>query len=189
MFKARLYLTGIASIAVGALLIWDHYHGGVPSHHISANKDLPAISNWWGALLLPLLTLFLLYRIQKRAFDKYEGAEARRLLPGVLYGFAGALLFGILIAACFTFGYPDITDYLILALLPLAIFFPIYRAECLLGFVVGMTYTFGAVLPTGFGALVCLVGLVLYLYIRPGIVYASSRFALLLSLSKHNPRL
>ena len=36
-------------------------------------------------------------------------------------------------------------------LLLLALFFPIYRSECFLGFVIGMSYTSGVILPTGFG--------------------------------------
>jgi hypothetical protein len=184
-FKIRLYLTGAVTIAVWALLAWNYYHGGVPSHHIGANEDLPAISNAWGALLLPLLTWFLLYRIQKRAFGNKGGyTEPLKILQRALYGFAGALLFGILISVCFTFGYADITGNLVLGLLPLAIFFPLYRAECLLGFVIGMTFTFGAVLPTGFGTMLVLVSLVLYLIIRPTILYVLSKVGLIGSFSQ-----
>ncbi len=43
--KLRLYATGFITIAIWTLLAWDHYHGGVPAHHILAKKDLPAISN------------------------------------------------------------------------------------------------------------------------------------------------
>ena len=188
-FKIRLYLTGTVTIAVWALLAWNYYHGGVPSHHIGANEDLPAISNGWGALLLPMLSWYLLYRIQKRVYGNKPGnAEVPTVLRHALYGFAGALLFGSLISACFTSGYADITGNLVLGLLPLALFFPLYRAECLLGFVIGMTFTFGAVLPTGFGTLLVLVSLVLYLIIRPAIVYILSKVGLLALLSKQRPQ-
>jgi len=187
-FKIRLYLTGAVTVAVWALLAWNYYHGGVPSHHIAANKDLPAISNGWGALLLPLLTWFLLYRVQKRAFaNKHGNTEDPRIFRRTLYGFAGALLFGVLISVCFTFGYADITGNLVLSLLPLALFIPLYRAECLLGFVVGMTVTFGAVLPTGFGTFLVLVSLVLYLVIRPVILYFLSKVGLT-ALHKQRPQ-
>lgn len=185
-FKTRLYLTGIVAVAIWALLIWNHYHGGVPSHYIGASQDMPAISNWWGALLLPLLTWFLLYRIQKRISDYKESEfEARKPFQNILYRFAGGLLFGILISICFTMGYSDLTGNLVLGLFALALFIPIYRAECLLGFVIGMTYTFGAVLPTGFGVFVILVGLLVYLFIRPGIAFILSRLGLTLSSGKH----
>ncbi|WP_204281996.1 hypothetical protein [Pontibacter burrus] len=185
-YKLRLCFTAIVSIAIWALLIWQHNHGGVPSHHIAADASFPAISNWWGAALLPLLTWYLLYRVQKRLFR--NKTETRISFKNIIYRFAGALLFGSLIAICFTLGYEDKTGYLVLGMLPFAIFIPIYRAECLLGFVLGMTFTFGAALPTGFGILVSLMGIILYWLIRPGIYYALSKITILLALSKQKPQ-
>jgi hypothetical protein len=174
----KRYFIAITAMAIWSLLAWSHYHGGVPSHHILANKELPSISNGWGAVLLPLLTWFLLYRIQKRAFHKQERhAPASKILLNGLYGWTGALLFGMLLSAFFTFGYADVCGYMIVGLIFLACFFPIYRAECLLGFVMGMTFTFGAVLPTGVGIILGLMGLVLYLSIRAVIHYTRSKFA------------
>jgi fatty-acid desaturase len=167
-FKVRLYFTGIVTFAIWTLLAWNYYHGGVPSHHILDNKDLPAISNWWGGLLLPFLTWFLLYRIQKRIDRHNNGSsETSNYQKHLLYRFAGALLFGVLLAVFFTFGYSDIPGYMVLGLFPVALFFPIYRAECLLGFVIGMTFTFGAVLPTVVVSILALVCAILYLYVRP----------------------
>jgi hypothetical protein len=184
----RLYFAATITLAIWSLLIWYHYNGGVPSHHIAANKELPEISNWWGAILLPLLTWFLTYRIQKRVFSNKNGyPDNSKHLIYVLYGFAGALLFGILISACFSFGFHDITGKMILVLFALALFLPIYRAECLLGFVIAMTFTFGAVLPTGFGTFLILVSTVLHLYIRPSILYVLSKFALLVSAARQKP--
>jgi len=184
-FTISLYFTAIVTLAIWAVLAWDHFNGGVPSHHLLANKDLPAISNWWGALLLPLLTWFLLYRIKKGAFsNSNEHTNARKFLQRELYGFVGALLFGLILSAFFTFGYPELCSYMVLGLFPLALFFPIYRAGCLLGFVIGMTFTFGALLPTGFGTLLSLAGLVLYQYIRPSLLYVGSKLALIGSIRK-----
>ncbi|HSF52731.1 MAG TPA: hypothetical protein VLA71_03215, partial [Algoriphagus sp.] len=56
-----------------------------------------------------------------------------------------------------------------------ALFLPIYRAECLLGFVFGMTYTFGAVLPTLVGSILALIGAAIYLFIRRGIIFLGSK--------------
>lgn len=185
-FKTRLYFTGIVTIAICSLLAWNHYHGGVPSHHILAREDLPAISNWWGSLLLPLLTWFLLYRIQKRIIhNNDEKSQVSKFSINMFYGFAGALFFGILLSAFFTFGYSDIPGYMLKGLFLLALFFPIYRAECILGFVIGMTFTFGAVLPTGVGSILALIGVVLFLCVRPAILYATSRLAHLVSSNKH----
>lgn len=177
-FKISLYFTGIVTIAIWSQLAWNHYHGGVPSHHILHREDLPAISNWWGGLLLPLLTGFLLYRIQKSLMrDNDEKSKVSKLWLNILYRFIGSLFFGILLSVFFTFGYSSISGYIIIGLLLLGLFFPIYRAECMLGFVIGMTLTFGAVLPTAFGIILALVGIILYLYVRPIIIYIGSRFS------------
>jgi hypothetical protein len=75
-FKTRLYFTGTITIFIWLLLTWNYFHGGVPSHHILKRKDFPEIANWWGGLLLPLLTWFLLYRIQKRISSANDGKLA-----------------------------------------------------------------------------------------------------------------
>ena len=183
-FKTRLYITGIVTIGIWSLLAWSHYHGGVPSHHILHREDLPAISNWWGGFLLPLLTWFLLYRIQKRLMrDNIENSKPSMRLERILYGFTGALFFGILLSVFFTLGYSDISGYFLIGLLLLALFLPIYRAECLLGFVIGMTFTFGVVLPTAVGSILALIGAALYLYVRPLILYIVH----IVSSNKHKP--
>jgi hypothetical protein len=167
-FHARLYVVTIITLAIWSLLAWNHYHGGVPSHSILARKDMPSISNWWGALLLPLLTWFLLYRVQKRLSRTMATNSELSMIPTeVMYGFAGALLFGIALSTFYTLGYSAIPGYMVNSLFLIALFFPIYRAECLLGFVIGMTFTFGAVLPTGIGSIFALIGAVLYLLVRP----------------------
>jgi hypothetical protein len=172
--RTRLYFTGFATLAIGALLTWNYFNGGVPSHHVLADESLPLISNWWGALLIPSLTWFLTYRIQKRVYQVRNGEKSKRL-NHALIGFVTALIFAALLAAFFTFGFSDLPGYMLLGLLLAALFLPIYRAECLLGFVFGMTYTFGAVLPTGVGTILALIGAVIYLLIRRGIIYLSSK--------------
>lgn len=187
-FKVSLYFTGMVTLAIWGLLAWNHYHGGVPSHHLLAREDLPSISNWWGGLLLPLLTWFLLYRIQKRFIpENAEKLKGSKYPMNIVYGFTVALFFGILLSTFFTFGYSDIPGYMIMALFPLALFFPIYRAECLLGFVIGMTFTFGAVLPTLIGSLFAVIGAVLYLLVRPVLLFLSLKFMRIVSANKLKP--
>lgn len=186
-FKQRLYFTGIITVGIWSLLIWDHYHGGVPSHHIMQQEDLPAISNWWGGLLLPLLTFFLTYRIQKRLIRNNENkSEPLKFNQKYIYRFLSALSFGILLSIFFTLGYSNLSGYLMYGLFLLALFFPIYRAEYFLGFVIGMTFTIGAVLPTGVGAILALIGAVLYLYVRTGIIFIVRRVIPLVSPNKDN---
>jgi len=166
-FKPRLYFTALVSVAIWSLLTWNYYHGGVPSHSIMAREDMPSISNWWGAVLLPLLTWFLLHRIQRRLNSgKDESIKLTTIPSEVVYGFAGALLFGIALSTFYTLGSKDIPGYMVNGIFVIAFFFPIYRAECLLGFVLGMTFTFGAVLPTGIGSIFALIGAVLFLFVR-----------------------
>jgi hypothetical protein len=176
----RLYGTGIVTLAIWSLLVWNYFHGGVPSHNILARKDLPEISNWWGAVILPLLTWFLLTRIQKRvvpAKDEQVPAITASFPMSIVYAFGGALLFGILLSVFFSLHHTDIPGYMLQGLFLLALFLPLYRAEYLLGFVIGMTYTFGAVLPTGVGSILALICAVIYLYLRRAILFVVSKIA------------
>lgn len=132
----------MAIAAVMALLLgWQHFNGGVPSHHLLADPSLPQLSNWWGLLTLPLLAWFLLGRIERR----------RRADPVAPHGdsaaFAGALVFGAVLSLLFTAGRDDATGIMAQAVFVIALFYPVHRAACVLGFVIGMSWTFGAVLP------------------------------------------
>jgi len=181
-FKTRLYFIGIITISIWSLLIWNYFHEGVPSHHILAREDLPEISNWWGALLIPLLAWFLTYRIQKRI---NKDPEVSNVPVSVLYGFLSALIFGILLSLFFTLGDSDIPGYMLQGVFVTALFLPIYRSEYLLGLVIGMTFTFGAVLPTGIGCILVLISAVLYLFVRPVIFFVIKRLINLVSSNTH----
>lgn len=165
-FKAGIYFTGIVTIGIWSLLAWNHFHGGVPAHHILNRDNLPEISNWWGGLILPALTFFLVQRIQKRLIHNKSTSST-----SICYGFFFALLFGVLLSLFYTIGHSNISSSMMKGLFLLMLFFPVYRAECLLGFVIGMTYTFGAVLPTITGCILVLTGAVIYLYVRTGIIF------------------
>lgn len=183
--KSRVYFTGMVAIAIWSLLAWSYYHGGVPSHHILADESLPSFSNWWGGILLPLVTWFLLYRIHKRIIRRHTtNSSSGSDLNPIFYGFAGALLFEVLLSVFFTLSYINMAGYLMMSILPFALFLPIYRAECLLGFVIGMTFTFGGVLPIGVGSIVLAISAVLYLLVRPGILYVASRMMRVAPLNK-----
>ncbi len=110
----------VASVTVGiwVLLIWEHYHGGVPSHSFMARADMPSISNWWGGLLLPLLAYFSIYRIQKRLglMDEGKVISLQQLRP-VLFLFIGGLLYASAMAYCFVTNNNDINGILFQGLL------------------------------------------------------------------------
>jgi hypothetical protein len=157
--RRRLYFTAFVLLAAIADLAWEHFHGGVVSHHILHRADLPAISNWWGLLLLPALTWFLTARIQRRL-----GRSA------VAIGFFGALLLGILLAISFTYHLGAISSAAFVAMLVLAILLPVYRAECVLGFVLGMAFTFGAVLPTAVASIIAALSAIIHRLLLPPLV-------------------
>lgn len=174
--RSRIYFTVIITLAIWGLLAWNYLHGGVPSHHILAREDMPSISNWWGGLSLPVLTWFLLYRAQKRLNLLAAKKSMGEMKVKVAIGFGVGLLFGLLLSIFFVLGISELPGYMILSVFIGALFFPVYRAECLLGFVIGMTYTFGAVLPTAIGSILALVGALIYLLIRPAILFVISKF-------------
>lgn len=137
----RMILTALAFFFELAHLGWEHAHGGVVAHHILNRADLPAISNWWGALLIPVLTWYLVGRIQRRMAQR--GANKRV----VLAGFLASLVYGAGLALAFAMK-QEVVTYLFLGLFAMSLLAPAYRAEYVLGFVLGMSFTFGAVLPT-----------------------------------------
>ncbi len=143
MSTARPALTAAAFLLEVAHLAWEHLHGGVVSHHLLANPDLPAISNWFGLLLIPALTWFLVGRIERRIASGAPGSSR----AAIVAGFAAALVYGASLALALASKFGSI-DMVFFALFAIGLVVPIYRAQFVLGFVLGMTFTFGAVLPT-----------------------------------------
>lgn len=147
-------------VVMASLLGWQHLNGGVPAHHLLADPSLPALSNWWGLLTLPALAWFLLGRIERR----------RRAAPLAAHGdfaaFTGALVFGAVLSLLFMAGQSSATETMVLTLGLLAVFYPIHRAACVLGFVIGMTWTFGAVLPMIAAAIFAAAGAAIYYGVR-----------------------
>jgi hypothetical protein len=159
-FKNRVYFTFLITLSISCLLVWDHFHGGVPVHHLLQRKELPSFSNWWGGILVPTLSWFLLYRIQKRISLKATSNKSFQLPTSVILAFIGSLLIGIFISVLFSFGLEDILGYVMLVIVSMGLFLPTYHSEYLLGFVVGMAYTFGGVLPALVGLVLVLVGFI-----------------------------
>ncbi|MDB5935911.1 MAG: hypothetical protein JWQ01_3255 [Massilia sp.] len=146
--RMRLILTAGALLFELTHLGWERLHGGVAAHHFLNRADLPAISNWWGVLLVPALTWFLVGRILRRIAKQAGATSAESHLPrAILAGFLGALAYGAGLALAFTTNSP-VVSYVFLGLFAVSVFARTYRAQYVLGFVLGMTLTFGAVLPT-----------------------------------------
>ncbi|MBD1396201.1 hypothetical protein H9Q13_03405 [Pontibacter sp. JH31] len=169
--NSKVLFTGIVTVLVLSLLIWEHYHGGIASHHILQQQNLPAISNWWSGLSLPVLTWFLVGISEKRiGKQSSQGQQTRNLQIQALRLFVTGLGLGVLIATSFTNGYSAFLDNIPYIILVLSLIIPIFYAEFILEFITGMTYTFGAILPTVFIFLLALIGILTYRFIRPAIV-------------------
>ena len=153
----RLLITAGVTFLVWSHLAWDYFHGGIPTHYLLHDPNLPGIPNWLGALVLPFFTWFLLYRIHKRI----SGPNSEDRLQTILYRFVAAVLVAISIAVSFTYGI-EIIDYIMGALFILAFFKPLYKSEYLLGFVLGATFTFGGMIPMGFGSVLALLFFMFY---------------------------
>jgi hypothetical protein len=168
--QLKILITGIISILILSLLLYQYFYSKVPSHAIMQRKDMPEISNWWGAILLPLFTWFTMGRIERQLNEEERGTEQyRKIMYNVIFRFVVALLLGTAIAFAFTYDYKVFLDNVPYLLLFFALLLPIYFSEFILGFVIGMTYTLGAVLPFAFILVFAGVGFILF---------KSSRFVL-----------
>lgn len=132
---------GLGLGVVLAHLAWEFGLGGVRSHHLLNSPDLPAISNWWGLLVLPLLGWAASYTVARRLVSRTRALGAAR------HAWLGALLLGLALSAAFVEVYASLTTGLFFTVLAAGLFLPTYRFEYLFGFVLGMTFVFGAVLP------------------------------------------
>ena len=174
--RIRIYLTVAVLLAEIGHLAWEHFHGGIASHHFLNRADMPAVSNGWGLLLLPAISWFLVGIAWRRSIATAAAvtinapggqAEAAGLARGVFVGFFAELLFGASLAATFSLGYQDVTSILFFGMLLLALVFRVYRAECVLGFVLGMTFTFGAILPALVASVTAVISAVAHRVLYP----------------------
>lgn len=141
----------LAIVVVGLHLGWEFLHGGVRSHHLLNRADLPTISNWWGLLVLPALGALAGHLVAWRASGS-PGAIRYAVL-----GASGAIVAGIALSVAFVVGSEAAASPVFLCIVAASVVVPAYRAEYLFGFVLGMTFVFGAVLPTLFGLLMVAV--------------------------------
>ncbi|MFN8712480.1 MAG: hypothetical protein ACK5Z2_06480 [Bacteroidota bacterium] len=174
--KTKAFIVGIVTFLIFGFLFWEHFHGGVTSHHILHQEDLPSISNWWSGLLLPILTWFLLSRIEKRLDKKNsQTQQTNNSISKVFWFFLTGLVLGVLLSISFTNEYEPFLNNVLYILIVLSFIIPIYYSEFILGFILGMTYTFGAIIPTVFILIIAVIGLVAYRFIRPIILSLTTR--------------
>jgi len=175
----RFTITGVVTLLIWGYLGWDYFQGGVPSHTILILESKPKISNWWGGIVLPLLTWFLLYRIQRR-LNENNDTGVKKDLRYIACGFIASLLFGILFPYFYLDGHSigdsSKPEYLLLTLIVTSFFIPLYRAEYLLGLVIGMTYALGPIIPIGIAFVLMILFAIPYKILRPGILYTVTLF-------------
>lgn len=155
--RLRLSLTVIVTLLIWAHISWDYFHGGVPIHYILHSDDMPGIPNWWGGIVLPIFTYFLLYRIALR-LNKPNNIDSLKLVG---LRFMAGLVFAISISVTFLNGI-EVTDYIMGLIFILSLIFPLHKSEFFLGWVLGASFAFGAIIPIGFGGILCLVFFIIY---------------------------
>lgn len=158
--KNRAIITGIFTLIMGIFIALEHfYEGGVRTHYLLHSRDMPGFSNWWGLLLIPIFTFVI------SGFIKPHNVKGETRYKQIIIGFCAMVLFGLAISYSFIIE-SEFTLYLTIALLVSGFLVPVYRLECLLGYVLGMLFTFGAIIPILFGSLFWL----LFQVIHKGIV-------------------
>lgn len=95
----RLRLAAIAASLVALHLGWEWSQGGIQSHHFLADASMPAFSNAWGLLWLPLLAVLYAPSIRRRALG--PGLRAR-WRPGIVAGMVGV---GAILPSIFAFAF------------------------------------------------------------------------------------
>lgn len=157
----RLAFTALVALFELAHLGWEQAHGGIVSHHLLADPTLPAIWNGWGLVLLPALA----WIASARAFP----FAARPWLPARSFamGFGGAALAGIALSLAFSTGHEDAAGAVFLAVALAALAVRAYRPEVLLGFALGMAFTFGGILPLLIGGVLAAVSALAWFAVWP----------------------
>ena len=161
--QIRLVFTGIVTLAIWILLFWQYTHDGVPSHHFLQRADLPAMSNWWGGLILPAISWFLLGRTHQRILA--QEAPVQRYPLSIIAGFVLAFLYAVMISILFL-NNSELTGQIFLGIFLIAVFIKVYREECVLGFVISLSYTFGAIIPLVFAIIFSLASALIYHAVR-----------------------
>ena len=162
-FRFKIGFTAIITVLLSSLLLWQYFQGGIPSHHFLADKTMPLISNAWGALVIPITTWFLLFSVEKGLFSQSDSIPFPK---HSLIGFLSSLIFGVVLGISVVNGFEAFLSKVPFILFGIALFFPTYKAEYFLGFILGLTYFIGGVLPVVVGSVFLGISAVIYLLIR-----------------------
>ena len=172
----KFLLVAGAFVLTALFVLREYLYDGVVTHHLLANEDLPGISNWWGLLTIPLLTWIVSTllkrrrRIKKQSLQNLEENDKR-----VLKRFFTALIFGIAVSIFWELNLENVLQYFILLPILIAFFKPVHFPEFLLGFAIGMIYSFGGILPIIIGLVLLIICFSIHMLIQLIKTAASSK--------------
>jgi len=106
--------------------------------------------------------------------NENENSNTDHNLTQVVYRFSGALIFGIVLSILFTLG-SDAPGYMMIGIIVLSFFIPLFRAEYLLGYILGLAYTFGAIIPIVLGSILATLFFIAYKFVRAGMLFIMSK--------------
>lgn len=158
---SRIVLTTAVAVAECAHLGWEHMHGGIASHHLLDDASLPALWNGWGLVLLPALA----WIASRNAFTAPRVGWMPD--PGFLRRVGGALLAGGVLSVAFSMRWEDAALAVLVGIALASLLLRAYRPEYLLGFALGMAFTFGGVLPLLIGGAIALISAGAWFGLRP----------------------
>ena len=154
----KLLLAIGAFIYTAVFTLREYLNDGVVTHHVFANEDLPGVSNWWGLATVPLLAWIVSSSIRHRRSRKKVAIQERKEKDKrVLKRFLAALVFGIIASILWELRLEQVLQYYILFPILIAFFKPVHLPEFLLGFTLGMIYSFGGILPIIIGIILMII--------------------------------
>ncbi len=65
-YRFEFYVVAFALLYAAVYLGWQATHGGVVSHHLLDQRNLPAISNWRGLAIVPLVGGLAVWSVRRR---------------------------------------------------------------------------------------------------------------------------
>jgi hypothetical protein len=140
--------------------MWQMTHGGVETHHLLAQRNMPGFSNWWGLAIVPLI------------------AALPTWSPKAVMASAGAFLAGVAMSIAFIVDRSgNAAFYVMLGVLACGFIFRTYRPEYYFGYIVGLSVAFGLVIPALISPMFMAISAAFHLLVRPGFIWTLRRGA------------
>ncbi len=155
--RLNFIVTTLVTAVTTGLLAWQYTHDGVPVHYLFHNKDLPGFSNWWGLMILPLLSLFSFKLLSRRLATKSDIDQAVTIKYSII-GFLASAVWGFGLSLAFLNGYNDAAALFFFTIPVFGLFFKVYREPFFFGFVFSMSFAFGPILPLMFATIIAIAG-------------------------------